>query len=310
MPVVNPTPPPAPASVSPFAFLVSMFQWMGQNWLIVGGVALAVFVIYILYRLFIKQKEEEDIFLRDYKRTKEMCKLQANRRRIRSSPIPIYIFGIFFFLGIGMLIVGVAINAGDFFVWGFGIFGLGIFVTALIQWLGIFTRRDKVYIVSGRNSRWLGDYAGECVTENWKNFLIQKGFAIGKQEFVVRASLEKTIKVKVPVSKGTGKAQKTKTEIQTIELTDEPIIEGEDSIIIKGFGLQQFKYFLYPILQDASGNPLSMKFVATTLEKDIALVDTLYDQTQDFARIMREQVNINPDVRYQQKTRGESGATE
>jgi len=32
--------------------------------------------------------------------------------------------------------------------------------------------------------------------------------------------------------------------------------------------------------------------------------------TQDFARIMREQVNINPDVRYQQKTHGESGATE
>lgn len=312
MPVVNPTTTTQPPSsaLSPFAFLVSAFQWMGKNWLILGVILLVAFVLYVLYRMFIKQKEEDDIFLRDYKRTKQMCKLQSNRKRIRPSPIPLYIFGVSFFLGISMILIGILMNWGEFLIWAFGVFGTGLFISIFLHWTGLFHNRDRIYITSGKNSKWLGNYGGECVTEGWKNFLIFKGLGPKKQEFVVRCSLEKQIETEVQTLKQTEKGKESKIEKETITLPDEPFIEGEDSIIIKGAGLQQFKYFLYPIMQDIRGKPVSMKFVATTLEKEIALVDTLYLQTQDFSRIMREQVNINPQVRFHQKTRGDSSAVE
>jgi hypothetical protein len=304
MPVVNPPVTPAPQQASPFEFIVQAFGWMAQNWLILGAIALVAVVIYILYRMFMKQKEEEDIFLRDYKRTKDMCKLQANRKRIRPSPVPIYIFGVFIFLGISMLLVGVFINSGDFIMWAFGVFGAGIFVSALFHWGGFFVKRDRIYLTSGKNSRWLGNYGGECVTGSFKNFLLVRGLGPAKKQFVVRTNIDKNLEVELTDKEG------KKTEVQKITLPEEPVIEGEDSILVKGIGLQQFKYFLYPVLVDEKGTPISMKFVATSTEKEIALVDTLYDQTSDFARIMREQVNINPSVRYIQKTKGESSQTE
>jgi hypothetical protein len=311
MPVVTPTTTTIPqASASPFAFLVAIGQWAGQNIVYVGAFIVAAFIAYILYRMFIKQKEEEDVFLKDYKRTKEMCKLQANRRRVRSSPIPIYIFFVFMFVAFAMIMVGLFINMGDFVIWGFGIFGIGIAITAVMQGLQIFVRRDKIYLVSGKTSRFVGEYGGECITEGWKNFLIVKGFLM-KTEYIVRTSLNRDIEVDVPKVIRTSDGASKKTIVkQKIVFNEDPVIEGEDSIIIKGLGLQQYKYFLYPVTQDANNNPISMKFVATALEKDIALVDTLYSQTQDFARVMREQVNIHPDVRYKKSAGGESGATE
>lgn len=322
MPIVNPTIPSSSGnSVTPFAFLIQAFAWMGQNWIIIGAGLLVSFGLYAFWRIYVKQKEEDDIFLRDYKRTKEMCKLQRNRKRIRSSPIPIYIFGVFFFIGIAMLIIGFAMNWGNFLMWSFGIFGIGLFISGGLQWIGFFKRRDRVYMTSGISSKFLGFYGGECVTENMKNYLIEKGLGPMKKQFIVRINLNRKVTVVVPVNRQIKKGEETTTKKPTkkkkadetevgIAFPEHPVIEGEDSIIIKGMGLQQYRYFLYPILFDQFGNPISMKFIATSLEKGIALVDTLYDQTSDFARIMREQVNLNPDVRYRQKVGGQSSAVD
>lgn len=307
MPVVNPTTVPPTETVSPFGFLAQSFAWMLQNWIYVGVALLLAIGAYAVYRIWIKQKEEDDVFLVDYKRTKDMCKLQKNGKRVRSSPIPIFIFGFFFFIGIGMLIIGVLMNWGNFLSWSYGVFGIGVLISGIISWLGIFKTRDRIYLTSGKTSKFIGFYAGECITENMKNYLIEKGMGPSKTDFVVRTSLDKTLTVKIP-NEVNGKKSKDQVKTMSIAIPDDAVIEGEDSILIKGLGLQQFRYFLYPILEDESGNPISMKFIATALEKDIALVDTLYNQTSDFANVMREQVNMNPTVRFRTKVGGDSGA--
>lgn len=306
MPVVNPAPSGGTSGVSPFAFLVQTFAWMSKNWLGVGLLMALGFGFFVFWKFYLKKNEEEDIFLKDYNRTKDMCKLQMNNRRIQTSPVPIYIFGLFLFLGIGMLLVGVIMDNGDFIVWAFGVFGLGLLISIILHSLGIFKRRDRVYLISGNGSKFIGFYGGECVTEDMKNYLVVKGIGPAKKEFVIRVSLVKEIEMTSPAEKENGKKKK----LGKISLPDNPVIEGEDSILIKGIGLQQYRYFLYPVLLDDKGNPISMKFIATSTEKDIALVDTLYSQTADFTRIMREQVNMNPSVRYKQKTQGETSAVE
>lgn len=92
----------------------------------------------------------------------------------------------------------------------------------------------------------------------------------------------------------------------TVRLPVAKVIKGNGSIIIHCWGLQMKKYFTYPIMQSKSGFVIQDEAINFERERDSILTDTLYEQTIDFANVLREAINMNPNARFINKTDGKT----
>lgn len=81
---------------------------------------------------------------------------------------------------------------------------------------------------------------------------------------------------------------------------------GSGSLVIHCMGLQMKKYFTYPIMQGSTGKMIQDETINFERERDSVLTNSLYEQTIDFANVMREAINLNPTLRYVIKTEGKS----
>jgi hypothetical protein len=97
-----------------------------------------------------------------------------------------------------------------------------------------------------------------------------------------------------------------KVEIVDLKLPIPNITAGSGTMIIHCVGLQMKKYFTYPILQTFAGTMIQDETINFERERDSVLTNTLYEQTIDFANVMREAINLNPTLRYVIKTEGKS----
>jgi len=100
------------------------------------------------------------------------------------------------------------------------------------------------------------------------------------------------------------KKKKKKEEPKFFALPVPRIVRGGKNLIIHCMGLQLKKYYTYPILVDTSGVVFQDEQINFERERDSVLTDTLYEQTIDFANVMREAINLNPQLRYVVKTEG------
>jgi len=292
--------------MSPFEGIVSFIATWWLPLIIVAVVA--IFLIW-LFKWLKRQKEKRNIFLMDYNRTKNLCKHQANRKRIRYRSFWLYLLtGGIFFTVLMFVIAAVTDDIGAFFL-AMIIFGIS-FIGSLLIRLGRFFAIYDVIQVAGRfGTKVIGYYLGECITsDGYKNILSwnSRKYIFWKNEFVVKVNLNKDWKIEQQVVDPANPNIK-KREIISFVLPNDLLIEGEDSIIIKGEGLDIAGYYYYPVLKDQDGNNIvNMDLVAYARARDVAILDTLYQQTEDFVRVQREAINLNPNVRYVSKTKGES----
>jgi len=169
----------------------------------------------------------------------------------------------------------------------------------------------EVYLMSDAGIKHIGHYLGEAVTQDgFKNILFWKFkrwylfwfpakfdfFDIVKETMIIRCNTNKEYTYREYDPK--TKQEKTKTVVLAKDL----ITKSEDKILIRGFGLEKVKYFLYPVLKDEKGNIADKSLEIFERERNSAIITTMYQQAEDFANISRELININPNVRYITKT--------
>jgi len=168
----------------------------------------------------------------------------------------------------------------------------------------------QVWLIHDKGMKYLGKYIGSAITQDgYQNILLWKFkkwflfwfpirldfFDLVKEDFIVRCNLNKTYKYKVKKDDGTE-------ETKSIELTHDIAVKDGDKIIIKGVGIERVRYFFYPVLRDKAGNIVDGKLEVFEREKDGALINSMYQQVEDFANISRTLINMNPSVRYTVKT--------
>jgi len=168
-----------------------------------------------------------------------------------------------------------------------------------------------VYMVSDKNLTYMGKYLGECITnDGFKNILLFRFkkwylfwiplfldfFDLVKEDFVIRCNLNKVYKYRWKDPK-TGEEQE-----KQVELSHDIVYKDGDKLIIRGFGMERVRYFFYPVMRDKEGNIVDKKLEIFARERDSALIDVLYNQTEDFANISRELVNMNASARFFVKT--------
>lgn len=250
------------------------------------------------------QKEKENIFLLDYVRTKALCKHQANKKRVDEKPFWIYLLAFGIFISVLLFVIALITDDISSFLLAIGIGMVSLIVSGLLKFSKLFAQYDIIQVAGSFGTKIIGYYTGDCITsDGFRNFLCwnRRKYVFWKNEFIIKVNLNKTCKIE-------SFNQETKArEVVEYELPVDLIIEGEDAIIIKGEGLDVSGYYYYPIMRDLdTGDIVNMDLIAFAKSRDVAMLDTLYQQTEDFVRVQREAINLNPNVRYVARTQGQT----
>jgi hypothetical protein len=256
-----------------------------------------------IWRWLKTQREKDNIFLRDFNRTKRLCLLQRNRNRIKEKPFWIYTALISFFVSMLFFVIALVLDDVPAFSLAIGSFIVGITVSGVLKISKLFAQYDVVEMIGRFGAKIIGYYMGECTTsDGYRNYLLwdRRKFLFWKNQFILKVNLNDKVMVE------TFDDETQKRKIEEYNMPQDLIKEGENLIVIKGEGVDQSGYFYYPLLTDDEGNVVNMDLIAFAKSREVAMLDTLYQQTEDFARVQREAININPNVRYVIKTKGES----
>jgi len=182
---------------------------------------------------------------------------------------------------------------------------------------------EKVFIENQKDGLVkVGKYEGECIDkEGYFNVMFSRlrfgklgGFLrkilfftrpildlILKKYWIVRCNINPVIITSETKMDKNNKPRKT-TKAWTLPVPT--ITKGKGSLIMHCEGLQLKKYYSYPILRGFDGNIIRDEDKNFMRERDSVLIDTLYQQTIDYSNVMREAINLNPNVRYVVKTEG------
>jgi len=281
----------------------AVLDFISAFWLPLLITGVIVFVLLYIIKWIKTQREKANVFLLDYNRTRALCRLHANKKRIKESKIWIYILAVGIFISVLLFVIALVTDDVPSFILAL-ISGIGgLVVSGVFKFAGFFNRYDIVQIAGRFGNKIVGYYLGECITsDGFRNFLCwnRRKFLLWKNDFIIKVNLNKEWKIE------TRNPQTKQREVRTFTIPNDLIIEGEDAIIIKGEGLDVAGYYYYPILTDQNGDIVNMDLFAFAKARDVAMLDTLYQQTEDFVRVQREAINLNPHVRYIGKTRGES----
>jgi hypothetical protein len=185
-----------------------------------------------------------------------------------------------------------------------------------------------VYRVSGDTGlSWLGDYEGDVILDDgsinvmWANWkwgfwgkllriiffplrpiwkLVMREYSILKAPF----GEKELLKVEVKTQGEGDKIQKTIEKTFGTKTIDYVVFDNSGNVLIKAISLSKSKNFYCPVVTTEKGEIVDTRLHVFEKEQSTALIDGLYNLTQDFANIMRERISIEPKVRYIQKTEG------
>jgi len=291
-----------PASTGNFGMINDILGFIGANWIwfvVLAGIAI---VVIFIWRWLNSVKEKNNIFLRYFKEVVRLCSLQRNRKRVRERMFWVVAFGVCSFIGTFMLVIALVTDDVSAFMLSSSIFIIGVIAGSALKFGHFMAHHDIIQVIGRFGVKSVGWYEGECITaDGYKNFLISNGrkWLFWKNKFVLRVNLNEKHIIETRDDKG-------KRELREYLIPKDNLIEGSDVIIVKGEGFDKANYFYYPLVADEHGNIVNMDLIAFARAREVAMLDTLYQQTEDFARVQREAININPHVRYNLKTRGES----
>jgi hypothetical protein len=299
---------PAGGIMSPLENVIVFLQTWWLPLVIAAGV---VVILIFIMRWWKAAKEKDNIFLRDFNRTLKLCQMSSNPKRIRKRAFWIYILAVGTFISVFMFVIAVVTDNVLTFQFASSVFVAGLVGSLVMKFSGFFAVFDTVQIVGRFGVKVIGYYLGDCITsDGYRNFLLwnSRKFVFWKNKFILKVNLND--KVRIESHEGDGDTKKR--VVKEIELPKDLIIEGDSVIAIKGEGVDKSGYFYYPLITDEKGNIINMDLIAFSRSRDVAMLDTLYQQTEDFSKVQRQAINMNPNVRYIMRTRGDtiSGAEE
>lgn len=285
-----------------FGILEGLMGFIATYWIVLLIMAGAVFLFMFLMKWWKTVKERDNVFLRDYNRTVQLCKLQSNPKRIKERAIWMFSLVVTIFVSVLLFVIAMVLDDISAFMFAIIVFIVGMTGSSILKLGKFFAYHDIVQVIGQFGAKIIGYYNGECITsDGYKNFLLFNGrkYLFWKNIFVVKVNMNENLRIETRDDK-TGERK-----IHEYVLPKDLLIEGENVIAIKGEGLDKAGYFFYPLIADNKGNIVNMDLIAYTRSKDVALLDTLYQQTEDFANVQRQSINMNPYVRFRMKTGGQ-----
>lgn len=288
-------------SAGNFGILDSLMGFIAAYWVVLIILAVAVFLFMFIMRWWKTVKERDNVFLRDYNRTLQLCKLQSNPKRIKERSIWVFVMGVTVFITTLLFVISLVLDDVSSFTFAIGVFVVGLTASAVLKLAKFFAYHDIVQIIGQFGAKIIGYYLGECITsDGYKNFLLFNGrkYIFWRNVFIVKVNMNENLKIE------TRDAKTGARKVYEYDLPKDLLIEGENVVAIKGEGLDKAGYFFYPLIADEKGNIINMDLIAYTRSRDVAMLDTLYQQTEDFANVQRMAINMNPTVRWKMKTGG------
>jgi len=298
---------PAEQSAGNFGIIESLIGFVMTYWIVLIVAALAIVGLMLFLKWWKTVKERDNVFLRDYNRTTQLCKMQSNHKRIKERSIWAFVLGISIFVAVMFFVIALVLNDTSSFMLAIIVFIIGLTASALLKLTKFFAYHDIVQVIGQFGAKIIGSYLGECITsDGYKNFLLFNGrkYLFWKNSFIVKVNMNENLRIETKDAKGAK-------VIKQYNLPKDLLIEGDSVVAIKGEGLDKAGYYYYPLIADEKGNIINMDLIAYTRSRDVALLDTLYQQTEDFANVQRQAVNLNPYVRFKLKSGGgEIGGSE
>lgn len=265
-------------------------SWVMKNiWFFIIFLAVGLGIILIMY-IWKKIASRIDPFLENWKKTKELCKL--NQRWSMSD------------------VYRVSSESG-------------------LKWLGDYegdvVLEDGTINVMWSNWKWgIGGKILRIIffplMPLWK--LVMKDYSILKapydenETFIVSDEVkakkelkdgEKLYKIKLRTGKQDEKGNDIFEEVmlkRTNKKIEYVVFDQSGHVLIKAVSLSKTKNFFCCVISTPEGEIIDTRKDIFAKESGEALIGGLYNLTIDFANIMRERIGLEPKVRYVQKTEG------
>jgi hypothetical protein len=271
----------------------------------------AGYMAYIIWKW--DKERKETVFEKISRDTEQMCNSQASPKRKESNKI--IMFGL---IGLITAITGIM----SIIMFGFmGLFASPMFMFTIILFGGIiekqlhpFMKSDAVYLryrdeTGILREKWIGNYLGEYYSsDGYFNLLIYKGRRklIFRNKMVVRVpqntnaffdSVEK-------LEEEPFNIDKVKKQVSVSSDFIRDILQFNDNTIIINYAksLEKFQYFYYPVFVDDKGEIINNGLRYYESVKAKAILETLYEQTDEYAKAQIKAIRINPNVQYKQAT--------
>jgi hypothetical protein len=108
-------------------------------------------------------------------------------------------------------------------------------------------------------------------------------------------------KDKIVLTKKDDKGKTEKVEINNLPQATDIIKFNEDEILIYAESLSNVGMFYVPVLKAQNGKIIDLSLPVYQSLRDVVLGDYLYSQTDEFTKIAKKSMDINPNLRYQSK---------
>lgn len=276
---------------------------------------LVVFAYFVYMWRKERQRKELTVYHRIRDRIEELCRLQADRKRITTNPL--------IFFGISG-VIAVVIWMVNIIIFQFtGLFTGGLFAFTSMLVMGVayylftpFSKRDMVFLrfrQEGKVSeKYLGDYGGEYYdSTGYLNLLVYKGRKnlVFRNKYVIR----------IPQSAGSfyDLEQLEKTSKDDKEYQDRlrniysehsnfinDLVQFNEKTIIINYAksLDKFKFLYYPVFVDEFGLVINKGVKYYKSIKEQTALEQLYDLTDESSKAQIKAIQINPRVQYKQAT--------
>jgi hypothetical protein len=160
-------------------------------------------------------------------------------------------------------------------------------------------------------SRPIAHYRGDYVTHEG-NVVISLNLENNKKWFIMPITDLLIIPKKELVDLAVKNSKGDRSVIKIDKLPDpSKIIKfNENEILIFAEGLSNIGMFLIPVLKDKDGEILDLSMPVFDSLKKIVLGEYLYEQTDEFTKLAKKSMDINPNVRAIMKTQDNSQSVE
>jgi len=171
--------------------------------------------------------------------------------------------------------------------------------------------RDGHTIVSEPIAYHRGDY-----TSHEGNVIISMNMRFNKKWFILPITDLLIIpnKEKVEIEQRTEKGKTIKVVIDNLPQAKDIIQFNENEILIYAESLSNIgsggNEFYVPVLKAKDGKIINLSLPVYQSLKEVILGDFLIEQTDDFVRIARKSIDLNPNLRYQTKAGDNSQSIE
>jgi len=139
----------------------------------------------------------------------------------------------------------------------------------------------------------------------------RKWLIFPKNDFLFINSKEKIIIVRKEIN-DTGIKKEVKNIEEVYDLPKNIVSFNQDEILINAYSIDMDyrTEFFVPVLKDRQGNVINMALPTYESMKQIAIEGYLYDQTDDYSKVLKKSIDLNPTIKAHNKISDSSSSIE